>query len=267
VDFEPGGIDHSVVGGSYTTAKEIAKEVFNFSPPYYQFYDWIRIKGGKEVHSSAGNAINVAEVEEIYEPEVLRYIFAGTRPNRGFDISFDNDVIKIYEEYDELERKYYEKLVDEREKRIYEMSQIGKVAKKKPDKISFRHLATLIQAGKIGGLNKETKIRAEKVKNWLDKYAGDDMKFDIQSKIKIKLDKKQKQALNSLKELLELKDYNEDELSIEIYNICKAVEIDAKEFFQGAYEILIGKTRGPRLASLIIAVGKEKVINLLNQIK
>ena len=119
VDFEPGGIDHSVEGGSYTTAKEIVKEVFKFSAPHYQFYDWIKIKGGKEIHSSTGNAISLAEVEEIYEPEILRYLFVGTRPNRGFDISFDNDVIKIYDEYDELERKYYEKLVDlEREKNL-----------------------------------------------------------------------------------------------------------------------------------------------------
>jgi len=44
------------------------------------------------------------EVEEIYEPEVLRYLFAGTRPNKSFQISFDNDVIKIYEDFDLLEK-------------------------------------------------------------------------------------------------------------------------------------------------------------------
>ncbi len=267
VDFEPGGLDHSVEGGSFTTSKEIVKKVFNFDPPHYQFYDFIKIKGGKEIHSSAGNAVNLLEVEEIYEPEVLRYLFVGTRPNRGFDISFDNDVIKIYDEYDELENRYYENLVDQREKRIYELSQVDKASKKKPKRISFRHLTTLIQAGKFDELDKETKKRAEKVRNWLDKYAGEDMKFSLKDKIEIKMDKKQKQSLIELKKILEIKDYNEDELSNEIYKICKAVGIDNQEFFQGVYETIIGKTRGPRLASLILAAGKDKIINLLNQVK
>ena len=125
----------------------------------------------------------------------------------------------------------------------------------------------LIQTGKFEELDKETKKRAEKVRNWLDKYAGDDMKFSLKNKIEIKLDKKQKEGLKALKESLSIKDYTEDELSNEIYKICKAIEIDNREFFQGAYEIIIGKTRGPRLASLILAAGKENIINLLNQIK
>ena len=36
VDFEPGGIDHSVYGGSFTTAKDISRDVFDFEPPVYQ---------------------------------------------------------------------------------------------------------------------------------------------------------------------------------------------------------------------------------------
>jgi len=92
VDYEPGGIDHSVIGGSFTTAKEISKEVFDFEHPIYTFYEWVRIKGGKEFASSTGNAISLTEVEEIYEPEVLRYLFVGTRPNKGFQIR----ALKIY---------------------------------------------------------------------------------------------------------------------------------------------------------------------------
>ncbi len=267
VDFEPGGIDHSVEGGSYTTSKEIAKEVFKVNPPHYQFYDWVEIKGIGGMHSSRGTAIKIYDVAEIYEPEIIRYFFANSRPNKGLQISFDNDVIKIYDEYDELERRYYNKEVDEKEKRIYEMCQIGKIPKKKPERIGFRHLVTLVQAGKLQEVGKDSRRRAEKVKTWVEKYAGDDMKFTLQEKPKFKLDKKQKEALVALKESLSIKKFNsEDELGNEIYNICKAVGIDNKEFFQGAYETIIGKTRGPRLSSLILATGKEKVIKLLEQI-
>ena len=130
VDVEPGGIDHSVHGGSYMTSKNVVK-IFDHHAPVYQFYEWVRIKGGTEFASSSGNVVTLAEVEEIYEPEIIRYIFVSTRPNKGFQISFDADVIKIYDEYDMLEEKYYDGAATPQEKRIYELSKI-KLAKKKP---------------------------------------------------------------------------------------------------------------------------------------
>ncbi len=264
VVFEPGGIDHSVEGGSYTTAKEISKKIFDFDPPIYTFYDWIKPKGGKEFSSSAGNVLTIDDVEEIYEVGVLRYLFAGTRPNKGFEISFDNDVIKIYDDFDELERKYYSKEGDPKEKRMYEMS-VLKSSKIKPKRTSFRHMVTLVQTGKTKGLNKEDKIRAEKVKNWLYKY-GSEMSFKLQEKINLELSDKQKQALISLKEVLSDKKVNEDSLFEEFYNIAKASEMSTKEFFETVYSVIIGKTKGPRLASLILSIGKDKIIKLLEQI-
>ncbi len=266
VDFEPGGIDHSVYGGSLTTAKEIVKDIFNGEVPIYQFYDWIGIKGGTVFSSSSGNALTLNDVEEVYEPEILRYLFVGTKPKTGFQISFDNDVIKIYEDYDALERKYYGKKANPREKRIYELSQL-KLKKKKPEKNSFRHLITFVQIEKTQNLNPESKKRAEKVNNWLEKYAGEDMKFKVQEKISIKLNKKEKESLWELKNVLKKKDYTEKELFNEFYEICKKVNIKNTEFFNAAYKVIINKTKGPRLASLILTVGQEKIIKLLNQIK
>ena len=206
------------------------------------------------------------DVLEIYEPEVLRYLFVGTRPNKGFQISFDNDVIKIYDDFDALENKYYEKLTNQQERRIYELSKL-EISKEKPKRISFRQLITLVQIGKIGELKGTEKARAEKVKNWIEKYAGEDMKFEVQEKINIDLTEKQKQFLIALKESLAVKNFNEDELFNEFYNICGAVGVEGKEFFKTAYNIIINKNKGPRLASLILAVGKEKIIKLLEQIK
>ena len=259
VDFEPGGIDHSVYGGSYMTSNDIVK-IFNYEAPLYQIYEWVRPKGGVEFAGSKGNAITLEEVGEIYEPEVLRYIFVSTRPNKGFQISFDADVIKIYEEYDMLEEKYYDKTATPQEKRIYELSQV-KLLKKRSEKIGFKHLVTLVQTGKGDG------ERAEKVRAWIEKYAPEDFKFEVQDKVNFKLSKKQAQALKALKESLDVKDFTEDELFNEFYNICNAVGITNKEFFDGAYGTIIGKARGPRLASLILAIGKEKIIKLLGQIK
>jgi len=257
VDFEPGGIDHSVYGGSFMTGKEIVKKVFDYEAPMYQLYEWVKIKGGKEFSSSTGNALTLNEVEEIYEPEVLRYLFVGTRPKSGFQISFDNDVIKIYDDYDSLEKKYYDGNANPKEKRIYELSRL-KISKKKPVRTSFRHLVSLVQIGKAKG------ERAEKVKNWLEKYAGEDMKFVVQNKVSVKLNKKEKEALIELKNVLKKKKYTEKELFSEFYGICERTRIKNTEFFDAAYRVIIGKKKGPRLADLIIMVGKEKIIKLLN---
>ncbi|MFH1787186.1 MAG: lysine--tRNA ligase [archaeon] len=266
VDFEPGGIDHSVYGGSFMTGKQIVKEIFDYEAPMYQLYEWVRIKGGKEFSSSTGNAISLDKVEEVYEPEVLRYIFVSTRPKKGFQISFDNDIIKIYDEYDSLEKKYYEGKANNQEKRIYELSQVN-LKKKKSDKGSFRHLITYVQLKKEGELNKESKERTEKVTNWIENYAEEDMKFEVKDKVSIKLNEKEKKAMRELKKSLKKKDYNEEELFNEFYDICKRLEMTNKEFFDIAYRIIIGKNKGPRLASLILIIGSEKIIKLLEQVK
>ena len=267
VDFEPGGNEHSVVGGSFTTGKEISKEIYDYEAPMYVMYDFINAKGAEgKMSKSLGNVITLKDVEEIYEPEIIRYLFVGTRPNKGFDISFDGDVIKIYEDYDELERKYYEKEADEQERRIYELSRL-KVSKKKPDRISFRHLTTLIQTGKTSKLKGYAKQRAEKAQNWLKKYAPDDFKFELKDKIETNFTNEQKEAMISLKEILKARKINEDDLLNEFYNISNASGISVKEFFETAYVAIIGKRKGPRLANFIFAIGKDKVIKLLEQIK
>ena len=267
VDFEPGGIDHSAAGSSFETGKEIVRRIFDYEPPIYTFYEWVRLKGGKEFSSSTGNVISLDDVEAVYEPEILRYIFVGTRPKKGFQISFDNEIIKIYQEYDELENLYYEGKPNLQEKRIYELSQVTKVKKEKPEKTSFRHLITLVQIGKTKSLNKEDKLRAEKVKNWLKDYAGEDMVFKLQTKISRELTDPERQSMILLKEILATKKYSADKLFSEFYNICGTLEIEPKDFFQTAYEIILGKSKGPRLADLIIEIGQDKIVKLLNKIK
>ena len=210
--------------------------------------------------------MNVDDVEEIYEPEILRYLFVGTKPKTGFQISFDNDVIKIYEDYDALEKKYYDKKADAREKRIYELSRL-KISKERPEKISFRHLITFVQIGRLNELNKESKIRAEKVKNWLEKYAGEDMKFKFQEKINTKLNVKEKKALIQLKEILQKKTHTEESLFNEFYKICERSDIKNTEFFDVAYRVIINKKKGPRLAALILNVGQDKIVKLLEKVK
>lgn len=105
VDFEPGGKDHSSEGGSYDTAKDIVKRVWGTPAPIYLQYDFVGIKGetGK-MSSSSGELFALEDVLKVYEPIVVRWLFANQKPNRDFSFAFDEDVIKVHEEFDKAEQ-------------------------------------------------------------------------------------------------------------------------------------------------------------------
>ncbi|MBS3151322.1 lysine--tRNA ligase [Candidatus Woesearchaeota archaeon] len=276
VDFEPAGKEHyQQPGGSRITANETYSVLYkDMKHPLDLKYDFVIVKGiGGKMSSSLGNVITLKSCLEIYEPEIVRFLFAGTRPNTEFAISFDLDVIKVYEDFDRLEKRYYNNEAYGKDKRIYELSCI-KLTKKQPKRIGLRHLTMLVQIHKdIKKIskNKDVLKRAELARKWIEKYAPDEFKFKLHDKtpqeVIKRLDKKQKESLKLLKEKLEKKKFSEQELFNEFYEICKKVEINNAEFFKGAYLALIGKEKGPRLASFILAIGKEKAAKLLNEIR
>ncbi|MDO8655846.1 MAG: lysine--tRNA ligase [Nanoarchaeota archaeon] len=287
VDFEPGGKDHSTVGGSYDTGKKIVKAVWNRDAPTYVMYDFIQVKGGAgKMSSSSGNVITLNDVLEIYEPEIVRWIFAGTRPNKEFAISFDADVLKLYEDFDKCERIYFGlEQVNEKEavkqKVAYELSSIKKVPKTMPYQPGFRHLTTLLQIYSLDVKKtiaffkkelknvhdkKRIKVRTECAKHWLEKYAPEEFKFAVQEKSEFPLTEIQKKILHQLGEKLMSREWADVELHEEIYTLCKENNIMPPEFFKVAYQVLINKERGPRLAAFILAIGKEKVARLLGKV-
>ncbi len=282
VDFEPAGKDHYAAGGTRITGKEIVKLVYDYENPTDLIYEWIKIKGGKQFSSSLGIATTLNDVLEIYEPSIVRYLFAGSRPMTEFSISFDLDVLKLYEDFDKTERIYYgkEKIDNKREfeqqKRIYEMSSI-KIKKDIPFQPSFRHLTTVIQIYNDFNKVKEyyklknkadvekLKVRFNCAKNWLEKYAPEDFKFELQEKVDVKLTDKQKKALKEIAKILSKK-WDEKKLYEEFYNISKKLGIMPKELFEGGYKVLLNKNKGPRLAGFILIIGKEKVRKMFEKV-
>ena len=290
VDFEPGGKDHSTTGGSFSTAKDLVK-LFKGTAPSYLMYNFISIKGaGGKISSSLGNVITLRDCLEIYEPILIRWLFAGTRPGSEFAISFDLDVLKLYEDFDKCERIYYKKQEAKndkefaQQKRIYELSAINKPLKKIPIQPSFRHLTNIVQIYNndlkkiINYYNPQSKEDKEKITtrancaiNWLKNYAPEDMKFKLQEKpskkITSQLKENEKKALIKLSNSLKNKKFNEKTLFEEFYNISKSLELTPKEFFQAAYKILINKQKGPKLATLVLEIGQKKTASVLEALK
>ncbi len=287
VDFEPAGKDHHSEGGSFDTARRIVKEIYDHPAPTTFQYDFIGIKGrtGK-ISSSSGEVVSLKEVLEIYQPELVRYMFASTRPNTEFTISFDLDVIKIYEDYDRCERIYFgcESVNENRaakERRIYELSQVQKVPAGMPAQVSFRHLCSLIQIqdgdvnGVIGflGLDRDEenlekiRIRVRCAWNWTRQYAPDSFRFTLRPRGSkpLQITAGERKAIGLLRREIEqnLDSHDERTMSEAIYTLAREAGMEPKEFFKLVYRVLVEKEMGPRLAGFLLIIGKERALELL----
>lgn len=287
VDFEPGGKDHSSEGGSFTTAKEIVK-IFDWEAPVYLQYDFVSIKGaGGKMSSSKGNVITVNDVLDVYEPEIVRFIFASYKSNVDFSISFDIDVIKTYEDYDRQERLAFgvdsgnEKKV-EMAKRVFDLSQIEQMPAKMPMQPSFRHLCNLLQIND-GDIEKTKLNYATDIKNerderrfkqrsqcalfWLETYAPDEFIFSINKSAQaVAIDPKINPFMQKFKQTLteSWDSYQTDkDLHHAIYVIMHEFELSPNDIFPVIYKLLINREKGPKLAGFIRSIGKERVLNLL----
>ena len=291
VMFEPGGKDHISPGGSYDTAKLVSKKIYGWDAPITMRYDFVNLKGvpGK-MSSSKGKVIALPDALDVYQAEVLRYIFAGTRPNTEFAISFDLDVLKVYEDYDKTERIVYgiEKAKNDehfaKEKRIYVLSQIdGKIPDEMPYQITFRMLTTLLQtySGDIDAVLKSLsdlkpeqeerlRRRAECAWFWITHCAPDcapEFCFSLRrdgSKAELSGD-----VLKAVQRVHDevvprIETFSTDkECQQAMYDIATEMGLDAKSLFAALYDALIAKEQGPRLGGFLRIIGKEKLLSLL----
>jgi lysyl-tRNA synthetase class 1 len=286
-DFEPAGKDHHSQGGSFDTARLVSKEIYDWEAPVTFRYDFIGTKGqpGK-MSSSSGNVITLEDVLRVYTPEVARYLFAGTRPNTEFTISFDLDVIKLYEDYDRCERialgidPAKDEAASRRERRIWELSQVdGENLPTSCEQVPFRHLCNLVQIhdGNIEetlaaisitpSRSKALRSRAECCKYWVENCAPEDFQFRLRPPgEKAELSSAEIAAVQALREQVvsHLEDYADDKACASaVYAAAESVGMESKALFRAAYQALIGKDQGPRLANFLRIIGKERLLGIL----
>jgi len=285
--FEPAGKDHHSQGGSFDTARHVADEVYGWPAPVSFRYDFIGIKGtpGK-MSSSKGKVVDLPDVLRVYQPEIARYLFAGTRPNTEFTISFDLDVIKIYEDYDKTERiawgleKAKNEEVFEKERRIYELSQAEGMPPCASYQIPFRHLCNLLQTNDgdveaaIAGLPDVKEAQLDRLKTraacawyWITECAPEDFRFALRHDgSKADISGAALEAVIKIRDavLPKMDDVDEKGLSELCYAVATECGIEAKALFTATYQALIAKDQGPRLASFMKIIGKERLLRILS---
>ncbi len=289
VDFEPGGKDHAAPTGSYSNAKIISKEIFDYEPPLFQGYEFIGIKGmtGK-MSSSSGLNLTPQTLLKLYQPEVILWLYSKTDPTKAFDFCFDDGILRQYFEFDKM-------LTDCREGKASEViAEIMHLCEIEGRELQTVPMSLLVQLGSIVNFNvpmletvfekigtpykaEQFADRLDRAKFWLEQCAPDQVNRLRKTRnweVYATLTAEEQKEIALLHAYIAKGGYTLDELNAELYAIPKTVfgtSLSDKElkgvqgnFFRNVYKLLIDKERGPRLYLFLYAIEADKYVGLLD---
>ncbi|MEU4263219.1 MULTISPECIES: lysine--tRNA ligase [Streptomycetaceae] len=298
VIFEPSGVDHSSPGSSFVVGGQIVREVFDGVQPIGPMYAFVGISGMAKMSSSKGGVPTPADALKIMEAPLLRWLYARRRPNQSFKIAFDQEIQRLYDEWDSLARKVADGSVLPADAAAYARA-VGTAAGELPSTprpLPYRTLASVadITAGAedqtlrilseldpsrpLTSLD-EARPRLDRAESWITSQVPAEARTIVRDEPdKDLLGSLDEQGRESLRLLLEGLDshWSLDGLTTLVYGVPKVMEglePDAKptpelkaaqrSFFALLYRLLVSRDTGPRLPTLLLAVGADRVRALL----
>lgn len=264
VHFEPGGHDHASPGGSYDVASVVARTIFNYTPPVFVEYKFVGIQGlGSKMSGSKGNAVSPLELLEIYEVDMLRWLYFRKSPNQSFELAFNTDIYRQYDEYDaehpELRALPFRQAVA-----------FGQIVQWQEDK-----LATILRALNLEYAHESITRRLPLARTWLTRYNPSEviaLRAHVHDAYAATLTPDRRSLVLKLRDALnERGNTTIAELETLVYDIPKLphlADADLKKaqraFFKDVYNLLIDRDTGPRLGTFLWAVDRAHVITLLS---
>ena len=303
VDFEPSGVDHQSPGSSYMVGEHIVSEIFGGTRPIGPMYAFVGIAGMAKMSSSRGGVPTPADALQIMEPQLLRWMYARRRPNQSFQISFDAEIQRLYDEWDALGRKVAGPAAQPGDLAVHKRA-VGTAAGELPatpvplpyralasvaditggnDAQMLRILAAMVPAGGPGLDSLEPlRPRLDKAITWVNTQLPEEDRTrvlaDPDTELLGSLDAQSNEALDLLVRDLE-NDWSLDGLTTLVYGVPKLqaglpigekklppeVKAAQRSLFALLYRLLVGSDTGPRLPTLLLSVGPERVRHLLGR--
>jgi len=280
---EGAGKEYQVPNSAWWVNAEICEHILNYPMPAPIFYEHLMIDGEK-MSASLGNVVYPKDWLDVAPPDLLRFFYnKRLMVTRSFSWI---DLPKLYDDYDNHAKLYHgittleNKKEESHMKRLFEMS-----AEKEKEYVplSFSHAGIIAQIfsdsediirslEKTGHYDKKKHDaifrRIAYAKTWLSKYAPEDLKITLQQVIPktITLTDQQKKALHDVAQSLKKNNWNEKSLFEEFYAVTKKHNLSPGEFFKAAYNVLLNKDKGPKLAPFLLALGKDKVVPLFEAV-
>ena len=297
VDFEPGGVDHATPGSSYTVGKELVKEIYGGRAPSFVGYSFVGVAGMAKMSSSRGGVPTAADALKVLEAPIVRWLYVRRQPKQAFNIDFGPEVVRLYDEWDSLGRKAADP--DRRDAQVlaFERASSTAAAGVLPTPavvVPFRVLSSVadVTAGSAEQISRivehvghehasveDLEPRLGKAMTWTTEFVA----AEDRTTVRATADTARLAALTEDEQLwlAQLLDRMPDELDLEpvtalVYGVPKLargmglddapteqVKADQKAFFKLLYNLLVDADRGPRLPTLFVALGAEKVRSLL----
>ena len=288
VDFEPAGMDHATPGSSFTVGHSLVEDIYGMPRPAWFGYGFVGFAGVQKMSSSAGGAPTAEDALRILEAPILRWLYVRRNPKQTFNIDFGEEVIRLYDEWDALGRKAADP--EKRDAQVLAFERASTTASAGPLPTPavvapFRLLSSVAditngnseQIGRIAGASvADLEPRLTRAWNWTREYADRTTprtEPDLERLGALSEDEHLwlAQLLDRLPDELEL-----DEITTLIYGVPKLgrglglddpptdeVKADQKAFFGLLYNLLVDADRGPRLPTLFMSLGSERVRVLL----
>jgi lysyl-tRNA synthetase class 1 len=267
ITVEGAGKDHTTKGGSRDVATNCLKRIFNKSAPLNIPYEFFLVEGAK-MSSSRGIGVSAAEMAEFLPPEILRYLMLRPQPNRPINFSPDEkSVIKLFNEYDRTHQQvFHDTKVSSDTQEVYRLSEVNPEGDYFAPDIQL--LQSLVQMPHINvieeiGKRKEGPLtpidlrhlerRIASIKYWLDRYASDDEKLQLQDTLPEPakdLSATQRAFLNLLAQRLPSATWQGDKLQTMIFDVARITPIKQQDAFLAIYKALFGRELGPRAGNL-----------------
>jgi lysyl-tRNA synthetase class 1 len=298
VVFEPSGVDHQSPGSSFVVGGQIVEEIFGARQPIGPMYAFVGITGMAKMSSSKGGVPTPLEALEIMEEPLLRWLYARRKPNQSFNVAFDQEIHRLYDEWDALERKVADGSAGSADTLAHERAvrtSTGELPRT-PRPLPYRTLASVADittgdetqtlrilrdldpARPLHSLD-EARPRLDRARTWVDTQLPVDQRTRLREQPDTTelaaLDDDQRAALRLLVERLD-ENWSLEGLSTLVYSVPKImagldaeakptpeVKVAQRAFFALVYRLLIGRETGPRLPTLLLAAGPERVRALL----
>ena len=298
VIFEPSGVDHSSPGSSFVVGGQIVREVFDGVQPIGPMYAFVGISGMAKMSSSKGGVPTPADALKIMEAPLLRWLYARRKPNQSFKIAFDQEIQRLYDEWDSLARKVADGSVLPADAAAHARA-VGTAAGELPstprplpyrtlasvaditagaEEQTLRILSELDPSSPLTSLD-EVRPRLDRAENWITTQVPAEARTVVRHEPdKELLGSLDEQGRESLRLLLEGLDshWSLDGLTTLVYGVPKVLEglapdakptpelkVAQRSFFALLYRLLVGRDTGPRLPTLLLAVGADRVRTLL----
>ncbi|MFC5178118.1 lysine--tRNA ligase [Nocardioides taihuensis] len=290
VDFEPAGMDHATPGSSFTVGHELVEKIFGMPRPAWFGYGFVGFAGMQKMSGSAGGAPTAADALRVLEAPILRWLYVRRTPKQTFDIDFGPEVVRLYDEWDSLTRKAADPA--KRDTQVLAWERASSTASgplpTPPVVLPFRLLSSVadVTAGSAEQISRivghdvdELEPRLDRARAWMLEYVDAADRTNVRetpdTATLSALDDRQAEWLRLLRDGL-VEPLDLDAVTALVYGVPKLargmalddkptdeVKADQKELFGLLYRLLVDAERGPRLPTLVMALGAERVRTLL----